>query len=258
MSAVAHALIGEGRVWHRRLQPVEHAFAYGTMFLLLPMRSLRTRPCPALRRNRLGALAFFDRDHGEGGEDALAWFDGLLAAEGIHDARGEVWLHTFPRVLGHVFNPASFWYAHRLDGSLAAVVAEVNNTFGERHCYLLAGPHVRWGAPLEADKVFAVSPFCTVEGRYRFCFELSRDDTDTPQHSRVRIDLDGPAGPILQTCVSGSLQPFTIASARRSFMKAPLHAAGVVSRIHWQALRLALKRAPFHRRPLPPDHFVSR
>ena len=133
-------LIGFGHVWHRRLRPVEHAFRYPGYFLLLPLRSLRTQPDPVLRRNRLGWLSFHDRDHGEGGPDALAWFEQLLHSEGIDDADGEIWLHTFPRVLGYVFKPVSFWYAHRADGSLAAVLAEVNNTFGERHAYLLAGP----------------------------------------------------------------------------------------------------------------------
>jgi DUF1365 family protein len=66
----------------------------------------------------------------------LAWFEKLLQDEGIRDADGEIWLHTFPRVLGYAFKPVSFWYAHRADGSLAAILAEVNNTFGERHAYL--------------------------------------------------------------------------------------------------------------------------
>ena len=125
----ARPFIGFGHVWHRRLRPVEHAFCYPGYFLLLPLRSLRKQPDAALRRNRWGWLSFHDSDHGEGGADALTWFDGVLHSEGIDDADGEVWLHTFPRVMGHVFKPVSFWYAHRADGSLAAVLAEVNNTF---------------------------------------------------------------------------------------------------------------------------------
>jgi DUF1365 family protein len=58
---------------------------------------------------------------------------------GIADARGEVWLHCMPRVLGYAFKPVSFWYCHREDGTLAAIVVEVNNTFGERHCYCCTG-----------------------------------------------------------------------------------------------------------------------
>ena len=73
-------------------------------------------------------------------------------------------------MLGYVFKPVSFWHCHRPDGSLAAIVAEVNNTFGERHCYLLTGPTLAYGREMVANKVFHVSPFCHVQGSYRFRF----------------------------------------------------------------------------------------
>ena len=148
-------------------------------------------------------MSFHDRDHGDGRADALAWLDELLAAEGVHDADGEVWLHTYPRVLGYVFKPVSFWYCHRSDGSLAAVVAEVNNTFGERHCYLLDGPELAFGRELTARKVFHVSPFCQVQGQYRFRFMR------TAERTVARVDHDDDAGALLQTSVSGQLQPLT-------------------------------------------------
>jgi DUF1365 family protein len=254
----ARPLIGFGRVWHRRLRPVEHAFSYASYFLFLPMRALRERPDETLRRNRFGALSFHDRDHGDGRADALAWLDEMLAAEHIDDAGGEVWLHTYPRVLGHVFKPVSFWYVHRLDGSLAAVVAEVNNTFGERHCYLLSGPTLRWGSTVEARKVFHVSPFCGVGGRYRFRFMLAGGAAGTPLHTTAHVDHDDAAGPLLQTGIGGTLEPLTRATLRRAFFGIPLMSFGVVARIHWQALRLALKRVPIHRQPTAPDRFITR
>ena len=256
--SLATPLIGFGRVWHRRLRPVLHTFGYASYFLLLPMRTLRARPNALLRRNRFGALAFFDRDHGDGRDDSLAWFDELLAAHHIGDAQGEVWLHTFPRVLGHVFNPVSFWYAHRIDGSLAAVVAEVNNTFGERHCYLLSGPALGWGRPLEANKEFHVSPYCAVDGYYRFRFELNGNAATAPTYTMASIDHADRDGPLLQTRISGALEPLNRASARRAFFSMPLMTVFVVIRIHWQALQLALKRVPFHRQPPAPDRFVTR
>jgi DUF1365 family protein len=246
------ALIAEGLVRHARLRPVAHAFAYPTSFLMLPMRELRHAPADAMARNRRAVLSFHDRDHGEGGPDALAWFDSLLAHEGIADADGEVWLQTYPRLLGYVFKPVSFWYAHRADGSLAAIVAEVNNTFGERHCYLLAGPGLRWGAELQADKVFHVSPFCSVEGRYRFRFLRAGDRVV------ARIDHDDAAGPLLRTSLSGRLVTLTPATARRAWLRMPLMTLGVMARIHWQALRLWIKRVPFFAKPAMPGRFVSR
>lgn len=254
----AQPLIGFGHVWHRRVRPVENQFRYRSHFLLLPLRTLREHPSPILRRNRFGILSFHDCDHGDGRQDALAWFEELLAAEHIHDADGEIWLHTHARVLGHVFNPVSFWYAHRADGTLAAVVAEVNNTFGGRHCYLLAGPGLRWGADIEAAKVFHVSPFCALQGRYRFRFVMNGDTPRAPRHTAVRIDHLDDNGPSLQTSISGTLQPLTRASGRRAFLRAPLHSLGVLLRIHWQALRLAAKGVRFHRQPPSPDRFVTR
>jgi uncharacterized protein len=248
----AEPLIGFGPVWHRRLRPVEHEFRYGGCFLLLPMRRLRGQACAPLNRNVRGWLSFQDRDHGDGGADALAWFEGLLAREGITDADGEVWLHTFPRMLGYAFKPVSFWYAHRADGSLAAALAEVNNTFGERHAYLLAGPGLAWGAEQQAAKVFHVSPFCSTKGQYRFRFERSAERT------LVRVDLHDAQGPLLQTSVSGALQPLTAASARLALLRMPFMTLGVIARIHWQALRLWLKRVPFFRKPPAPEQLVSR
>ena len=242
------AQIGIGRVWHRRLRPAEHGFVHRSYFLRLPLRSLR-RETGALVRNRFGLLSFFDADHGEGGPDALAWFDAVLAREGIRDADGEVWLHTFPRVLGYVFKPVSFWYAHRADGTLAAVLAEVNNTFGERHCYLLCGPDLRWGVEQRSSKVLHVSPFCSVSGQYRFRFA---------RPGEVRVDLHDDAGALLQTGVSGVLSPLTPQRARAAFFGMPLMTLSVIGLIHWHALRLALKRVPFIRKPAQPERFVTR
>ena len=246
------AQLGTGQVFHRRLRPREHAFAYPSYFLWLPMRALRREDCAALNRNGRGWLSFHDADHGDGGPDALAWLQGLLATEGIADADGEVWLQTYPRVLGHAFKPVSFWFCERADSSLAAVVVEVNNTFGERHCYLLHGPQLAWGAEQAATKVFHVSPFCRVDGNYRFRF-LRTDD-----HVVSCVDHDDAQGPLLLTSLSGRLRPLTPRSARTAFFAMPALTLMIVARIHWQALKLALKRVPFFSKPQPPEHFVTR
>ena len=252
----SQALLGFGEVRHTRLKPVRNQFAYGTYFLMLPMRALLKQGPGALARNRFAALSFFDKDHGDGRSPeqggALGWLDDLLASEGITGADGEVWLHTYPRVLGFTFKPVSFWYCHRADGSLRAVVVEVNNTFGERHCYLLDNP--QYGMELRATKVFHVSPFCPVEGGYRFRFMV------TPDLSRTvaRIDFDDATGPLIQTSVSGRLEALTPASVRHALWHYPAMTLGVVARIHWQAIKLFIKKAPFFGKPTPPATFTTR
>ncbi len=250
MNTAPVAQIGFGQVRHTRHRPQRNAFAYPTYFLMLPMRSLRQHGPGALARNRRAALSFNDADHGDGRADSLKWLDELL--------QGEVWLHTYPRVLGYTFKPVSFWYCHRVDGTLRAVLAEVNNTFGERHCYLLDEPH--YGQPVEASKVFHVSPFCPVRGRYRFVF--MRAEGATPR-TVARIDYFDDLGagadsePLLNTSVSGELQPLNARSLRRALWSYPAMTFGVMARIHWQAVRLWIKRAPFFRQPPPPGEFVT-
>lgn len=241
----ARALIGSGRVWHRRLKPAAHQFTYPSRFLMLPMRSLRASPCEALARNRKALFSFHDADHGDGGPDALAWFDDLLAREGIRDATGEVWLMTFPRLLGYVFKPVSFWWAHRADGSIAAMVAEVNNTFGERHCYLLDAAALAAGQEAQVPKVFHVSPFCSVEGRYRFRFSHRHGAGGEPTAVQVSIDHDDADGPLLQTRIGGTLQPLDRHAVRRLLLQAPGASLAVIARIHWQAAKLWIKGVRF-------------
>ena len=259
MNTAAVAQIGFGQVRHTRLRPRRHAFAYDTFFLLLPMRQLdKPDAMGALAVNRHAAISFFDCDHGDGrGPErggALAWLQDMLAQHGIKDADGEVWLHTYPRMLGYTFKPVSFWYCHRSDGSLRAVVAEVNNTFGERHCYLLDAP--RFGVEQLATKRFHVSPFCRTEGRYRFRF--MRTAHDGQERTVVRVDHDDADGPLIQTSVSGTLQAITPAALRRALWRYPAMTLMVMARIHWQALQLWLKRVQFFRTPPAPDHFVTR
>jgi DUF1365 family protein len=262
------AWIGVGSVRHVRSAPVRHAFRYPACFVRLPMRhldealregSVRTRLFARNPRHRLSALwSFHDADHGDPSFDGslAAWIDGLLAEHGVYDADGSLWLQTFPRILGYAFKPVSFWFCHRADGALRAVVCEVNNTFGERHCYLLAhrdGRPLAPGEQLEAAKVFHVSPFCSVSGSYRFRFH------DTPDRTLARIDYDAEGRrPLIATSLSGRLLPMTTAAVAATFLRMPLFSLGVIARIHWQALRLWIKHVPYFAKPTPPAAAITR
>jgi uncharacterized protein len=255
-AAPAQALIGFGQVRHTRLRPARHAFAYGTYFLMLPLRTLAHTPCATLARNCAGLLSFYDQDHGDGRAPeqggALAWIDELLRSEGVGNATGEVWLHCYPRVLGYAVKPVSFWYCHSRDGSLRAVVVEVNNTFGERHVYLL--DHPRYGVEQQAAKVFHVSPFCNVEGSYRFRFMSNLQRSKTV----ARIDYDDAQGALINTSVSGALEPLTALSQRKALWRYGAMTLAVIVRIHWHAFKLWRLKVPFFKKPVPPTALVTR
>jgi uncharacterized protein len=246
------ALMGFGSVRHTRMRPARNAFAYPTYFLMLPMRSLARDGAGSLTRNKFAAISFFDKDHGDGRLDALQWLDELLAEQGIHDACGEVWLHCYPRVLGYTFNPVSFWYCHGSDDKLRCVVVEVNNTFGEKHVYLLSD--AKLGQEMRASKVFHVSPFCNVEGQYRFRFMTSFER----QRTVARIDYDDAQGSLISTSVSGDLEPLSPVAVRKAMFSYGAMTLGVIARIHWQALKLFFKRVPFFSKPTPPAVWVTR
>jgi DUF1365 family protein len=243
-----------GEVRHTRLRPVRHAFRYPAFFVRAPLSELEApRGNWLFGANRRALLAMHATDHGDG-RPVGVWLRAMLRQAGVR-ADGEIWLHAFPRVLGYTFKPVSFWFCHRADGKLAAIVAEVNNTFGERHCYLLADPDgapLRSGAELRAAKVFHVSPFCSVEGTYRFRF------VTTDARTIACIDHDDTQGPLLLTSLSGKFAPIGRRSLARALLGHPLFTFGVIARIHWHALRLWLRRVPFHRKPATPPPIVTR
>ena len=256
-----------GQVRHTRLRPRRHFFSYGIYFLRLPLRSMGQAGfgLRLLSRNRFNLLSFRDSDHGacDGRQPLLDWIDALLRQHGVADADGEIWLQTMPRVLGYVFNPISFWFCHRADGALRAVLCDVRNTFGERHLYLLeTGAAIAYGSQLRATKIFHVSPFCPLEGGYRFRFMRAlrpHGATGRPRECHLAcVDYDDAAGPLLQTSLSGRAVPLGDLALAGAFLAYPLMSFGVVAKIHWQALRLWLRRLPFFPKPAPPQQKVSR
>jgi hypothetical protein len=245
-----------GTVMHERLRPARNRFVYPVFFLSVPLSRIEGLENRWLSVNRPNVFGFRFADHGaQDGSHPLPWIRALLADAGLAVADGEVWLQTFPRVLGYVFNPVSFWFCEDRAGALRAVLCEVNNTFGERHRYLLAHPDARpiaSGETLGARKRFHVSPFNEVRGEYRFRFHVGGE------HALARIDYLDASGDILHTSVSGSAAPYSAATLARAFFGHPWMTVGVIARIHWQALKLAWKRVPFVSKPLPPTDHVTR
>ncbi|MBN3856211.1 DUF1365 domain-containing protein [Paraburkholderia sp. Ac-20340] len=248
------ALLLTGRVVHERLRPVRHAFAYPLFQICCDLDRLDTLASWWFGVDRWRVFALATRDYGPRDGSALApWMRAQLSTVGI-PADGPIWLQTIPRLFGHAFNPVSFWYCYDRAGSLRALYADVRNTFGAHHGYLLSAPeHAAIDAKtaLVCRKVFHVSPFCRVEGEYAFRV-IQRDRT-----LAVRIDYHDADGLLLRTALAMHAAPLTAPRAWAALLRAPANAANVLLRIHWQALRLWLKRVPFHgkapgaRAPLP-------
>ncbi|MGY6634450.1 MAG: DUF1365 domain-containing protein [Alkalilacustris sp.] len=255
-SAAGGALdIVSARTFHGREGEVANAFTYGVDYLLVDPEAAPRGPW-FYRRNRAAPVALHDRDHGgpRGRGRGPAWAREVLAAHGVARADGPLRLLAQPRVFGGVFNPVSFWLAHDRAGGLRAVIAEVNNTFGDRHSYLCVHADQRAITRhdvLSARKVFHVSPFQAVEGGYRFRFDVRADRVG------IWIDYRGPAGRLYAT-LTGRRRPLSSGRLVWALLRRPFGAVRVLGLIHWQALRLWRKGATFHSRAEPPADEVSR
>jgi DUF1365 family protein len=251
MSEVAHIA---GQTWHGRKGAVENAFRYGVDYLLLDAEATPRAP-RLFGRNRAGLMSLHDSDHGgaPGKGRGAVWVREVLAAHGL-PAPARIELLAQPRVLGHVFNPVSFWICRDEEGTVPVIIAEVTNTYGDRHSYLC---HRDDHAPimatdrLHARKCFHVSPFQPVEGQYEFRFDLRADRIG------IWIDLTAGNGGVVAT-LTGPVAPLRLRGILGAALRRPFGSRRVLALIHWQALRLWWKGARFRSRPAPPKDEVSR
>jgi len=219
---------------HARLEPARNVFRYPVYMTLVDLDEL-----PELDRrlrffgwNRSRPASLQDRDH----IDVRAY----LAEHGVDlGGRGRILLLTNLRVLGYVFNPVSFYWCYAEDGSLACIVAEVSNTFGERLPYLLRGDALRY----DSEKRLHVSPFMPMEQRYTWQF------SEPEERILARIDLHDAAGKPFVATLAAERVELTNASLARFLVRYPLMPLKVTALIHLQAVRLWWKRVPFHRKP---------
>jgi uncharacterized protein len=239
-----------GRVMHERLRPVRHRFVYPVSYVCVDLARLDALRRPWFGIDRAKPLALYLRDHGpRDGTPLEPWMRARLADAHI-PADGPIRLLAIPRVFGRGFNPVSFWFCHDRDGALRALYADVRNTFGAHRGYLLSA---RDHAPITGDSVLTcrktlhVSPFCDVRGDY--AFRVRRRGA----RLSVSIDYRDDDGLLIRTAIALSAQPLTGALAWRALLRQPMLAAGVIVRIHWQALRLWLKRVPFYGKHPPSE-----
>jgi len=247
--------IYRGTVAHRRLRPRQHALKYRAFWMLFDLDELPSldRSLKLFAHNRFSLFSFHDRDHGDSsGKPLRNWIEGHLKDAGIAGDGGPIRLLCLPRILGYVFNPISVYFCYLRDGTLNATLYEVNNTFGQRHSYLIpvepgSGRTITQSAP----KRLYVSPFNDMDMSYAFKVQ--------PPAASVTVGVDAldRAGLMITTSLSGKRHDFTDAAMAGTFLRHPLLTLKVIAAIHWEALLLWLKGMKITQRPPRPDQPVS-
>jgi DUF1365 family protein len=240
-----------GAVMHHRLIPFRHRFRYRVFSALIDLDELEgaLRRLRLLRIGRPGLFSFHARDHGpRDGSGLRPWVERRLAEHGLDLGHGPIRLLCFPRLLGYVFNPLSIYFCYDRVGTLGAIVYEVKNTFGEQHAYVLAVPAARNSGDVVAqqcDKRLYVSPFIGMTSTYRFRIK------EPGEALSVLIRQSVPEGEQLIATLHGRRWPLDDRNLCIAFLRYPLMTVKVIGAIHWEALRLWVKGARFHRRPQP-------
>lgn len=252
MSRVEHI---SAQTFHGRKGEIENAFTYGVDYVLFDPQASADAPF-LFSRNKRNLTALFDSDHGGAPKagQGVNWVWDVLGAHGLDELVARVELLAQPRVLGHVFNPVSFWFGWDASGGLRCVIPEVTNTFGDRHSYLCAHPDHGVIAPSDkivARKIFHVSPFQPVKGNYTFRFDINAE--------RIGIWIDYSAGNGgLMATLTGKRETLSNRSILKACLRRPFGSRRVLGLIHWQALKLWWKGAKYNARPAPPTEEVSR
>jgi len=223
----------EGQVMHTRPPDVRgrYLFRYGVYLWLIDLDAL-----PRLPRLLAPLGRVRSRDHlGDPERSIRQNVDGFLAERGVDLEGGRVLLLTNPRSFGYVFNPLSVYWCHDRGGDLRCIVAEVHNTHGQRHCYLLE-PGERGRA--EADKAFHVSPFLTVDGRYRMAF------SEPGERLSVQMELLQDDARVFAASLTGRRMPLTAGNLARMVVRHPLMPQRVTGLIHLHGVRLRVRGVP--------------
>ncbi|MGO9391220.1 DUF1365 domain-containing protein [Rhodoblastus sp.] len=244
-----------GHVTHLRLRPRRHRFRYRVHSLLLDLDELETldRQLRLFSVDAFNLFSFHQRDRGDGGGAPLkSRIEAQLEAAGFSPDGGPVRLLTMPRILGWSFNPLSVFFCCRKSGDVFAILWEVDNTFGQRHAYLLPVEKTFGGEILQTcAKKFYVSPFMDLDLRYDFRVKPPKETL------RIRIDASDCEGLVLRAAQFAERRELTDAALARAFLSLPLQTLSVVGGIVWEAVKLWLKGIGLRKRPPPPAESVS-
>jgi DUF1365 family protein len=239
-----HSAVYCGEIFHSRKLPREHSLRYSVFYFLLDLDEVEALASASrlFGWNRSAWFSFHDADHGDGdGRGLRECLRDVLAEAGIEDPAWRFQVLCMPRVLGYVFNPISVVYCYRTDGELAAMVYEVNNTFGERLSYVLPVSGDPERVQQRCKKALFVSPFFDMEGHYDFALSRPRESLD------ITIDYRHADEHRLHVVFRGRRQAFTASTLRSLALRYPAVAFKVIAGIHFEALKLWLKGIPLVR-----------
>ncbi len=236
---------------HARYAPVPHRFRYPVFTFAFDLDELPQldREVRGFGHNRRALVSLHDGDYLRGEGTIRERLMRFLREADCDDGIARVELLTMPRMFGHVFNPVSFHYCYRADGSVRCIVAEVNNTFGERHLYILREPEgdpTRFPLQFQHEKQFHVSPFNDMRGHYEFSL------SELGPSMRLTIDLIRDGGKVLTASLWGDAAPLDSRTLRANVFRHPFRIVYNLPRIAWQACLLHYRRKlPIHRKPNP-------
>jgi uncharacterized protein len=244
-----------GSVMHRRVRPKRHRLRYSMFSVLLDLDELDSldRRLRLFSRNRFNLFSFRDDDYGfEKGRPLKEQIETLLREAALKPDGGPIRLLTIPRIFGYAFNPLNVYFCYSQEtGDLIAIVCEVNNTFGQRHAYVLvadpAGADRDGAMRCACAKAFYVSPFIGMDLTYDFRI--------APPEKAVTIAIRGynDDGTLITAVHSAERVALNDASIARTLLTHPLMAIKVIGGIHWEALKIWLKGVSLHDRPAPPE-----
>jgi cyclopropane-fatty-acyl-phospholipid synthase len=237
---------------HRRYRPVEHQFIFPYYFYVFDLDELYdiNASVKIFSHNKWNIVSFHDTDYLAGSGPIKEKILRYLREAECADEIFRIELLTNARYFGYVFNPVSFYYCYRQDGSVRAVVAEVNNTYGDKHLYILDNKGGKKSVPINInhDKEFHVSPFNDLKGHYEFRFEEPKGAF------LIGITLVREEGIIMQAVLYAEAFPLTSAAIIKTILKYPITSFVTIPRIFIQALKLFfIKRLKFNDRPEPPS-----
>lgn len=237
---LAPPYVVRAEVAHRRTRPFDYAFRHRTTSWLVDSRE----PQAGIPRSLRWLASIRPGDHlGSRGGSLPEKLRLLLREQGLDWTADRVLLLVNARTAGYVFNPLTTWFVFAADGSLEGILAEVHNTYGERHVYPLSAgtpDPARDAASVDrvTDKSFYVSPFFAVEGRYDIRARLTEDRVS------VAITLTQGDHQVFTGSVVGRLTPATPRTARRAILRDPFASQRVTALIRWHGIRLWLRRLP--------------